>query len=123
MLRHQFAVRLLREGPAAQRQDGRPSAFDPAYVLPQDLGLDPPELRLAALLENFGDAGPLGGFNLVIDIEEVPAHAMCQVAPDSRLPGTHKTDQVDAGRALQSQVHAGSTMAAMRRCASPGKSR
>jgi len=45
-------------------------ALDPRNVLAQDGGFDPAEFGLAALLENLGDGGLLGAFDLFVGIEK-----------------------------------------------------
>ena len=47
-------------------------------------------------------------------IEEAPAQAMGEMAADGGFAGPHEADQVDAGRALEPEVHAVPLMAAMR---------
>ena len=112
-----------REGAAAEGQDGGAAAFDPGHVLADDGGFDAAEFGLAARFEDFGDGDLFGGFDLVIGIEEAPAQAMGQMAADGAFAGSHEADHVDAGRALELEVHAVPLMAAMRDSTTEGKRR
>src|ERR1039457_3734552 len=60
----QEAVAGLGERPAAEREDGRASAFDGADVLADDGGVDTAEFGFAAGGEDLGDGGIFGGLNL-----------------------------------------------------------
>ena len=87
MLRQQLAVRRCHESvPPPERQDGGPAAFDPAHMLLQYLGFDAAELRLAALLEDLGRRWLFRGFDLVVEIKELPAQSIGQDGPRSFCP-------------------------------------
>ncbi len=110
----QVAVGVLREGPAAEREDGGASAFDPSYVLLNDRGFDAAERGLSARFENFGDGHLFGCFDLGIGVEEVPSHAARQVPAHGALSRRHEADEVQSGRAFQTEVHALSLSSARR---------
>src|ERR1039458_10091664 len=119
----QQAIAGQGESAATERQDGGAAAFDPTNVLGDDGVLDAAEFGLAASGEEVGDGGLFGGLDLRIGIEETPAHAMGEMTSHGALAGSHEADHVNAGGALQGEVHAVRLMAAMRASTMEGNRR
>src|ERR1035441_6103350 len=123
MIEQQFAIARLGECAPAQGHYRRMSAFDPAHVLRDRRGFDPPEFRLAATVENGRDGGLFGALDLLVDIEETPPQFAGEMPGNSRLARGHKAYHVETGRAFEPDVHAVPFIFAMRASTSPGNNR
>lgn len=102
----QIAIFGFGEDTTAQGDNGGVALLDPVDVLANDAGLDAAELRLAADSKELGNGSLFGGFDLFVGVEEAPAEAVREVAADGGFAGRHEPDEIDAGSALEPEVHA-----------------
>ena len=105
MVLDQLEVGGFSYGAASERHHGGPAAGDGPHLPRDSLPLDAPERLFTQCVEDLGDRAPLGGLDVLVDIDEAPPQPFGEESADRRLARSHEAHQVKAGGLLQFNIH------------------